>query len=395
MSVEESKMAWGSWSIDLKPETPRSILHQLWNSAFGLVRLYDQKIGPDQVTHVPGLFTGVLHGMKEFTISGAGQTWFLGESSDMWTGDWSERGPYSLSDISFDGTTDGTVGQWVLSTITNTGTGLAYGSVNASTTKHGGTLTRRTAKTIFDNFIVPVFGMEYRVTPELEVDVDTVANLYPTPSEVPLAVRRGGRDNGILGLDTDNLYPEMSVDKFLSRGTGFHEASGYDYSVYNTNSFKAPDGSDLNWGLHRSISTQSNAGWQQALDTQTTAAALAAESETVQSVTLTAKEYAITRRCGAGDYIYVYDLDRGLFDQANKITFHGRTIYPVRLRVETVNWPVQSGMYVMLDNRHNSGNPYDVTDLTQYIQFEDSTATTSITVGRPTRTLGSVIRSRR
>ena len=395
MTVDEGRMAWGSFTLSLREDTPQSVVHKLWNSAFGLIRIFDQRVDASQVgVSARGLFTGVLQTMNDRTLGGPGQTWWLGRSSDMWAGDWDELGPYSVSTpVSFDGTTNGTLTQWVNETLDVCSTGISSGTIGgpSSSTKAAGSLRRRTAKTIFDNFIVPVFGVEYRVTPELEVDVGYVSELYPVAQPAPLVVRKGGRDPNFLGFDTDVLHPEMSVEGFLTRGTAWHREADYPYNVYNSHSYKKPDGNDLNWGHHQAISTESDEAWLQALDTQAAAAGIAAESEDVQSVTLSAKEYGITRRLKAGDYVYVYDVSRGLFEHGNPVNFRGQTIYPVLLRVETITWPVEHGMYVFLDNRHQGG-ALDVTDLTNYIEFEETGQSTKMTVGRPRKSLGASLR---
>ena len=130
----------------------------------------------------------------------------------------------------------------------------------------------------------------------------------------------------------------------------------------------------------------------QALDTEAAAAKIAAESEVQQAVTLNAKEYAITRRVKAGDRIYVYDPGRGLYDQGTALNFHGRTIYPILLRIQEISWPVEAGMHVFLDQRHQTVFN-DVIDLTQYVEFRDP-GPTSITVGRVPRTMSAAISRR-
>jgi hypothetical protein len=97
---------------------------------------------------------------------------------------------------------------------------------------------------------------------------------------------------------------------------------------------------------------------------------------------LSSSEYDIGGELAVGDYTYVYDPDAGMVDTNNEVTFRGRRINPVLLRVIEQTWPVVQGMTVAF--RAPGGVWYDLTD---YVTFD--TGDTNIVVGGYNRQLVS------
>jgi len=395
MTITEGLMTWGDYSIPLKPNTPRSIVQLLNTGWFGLIRVYASRVQSAQVGTATGLFTGVMLDRPDrFTIGGAGGAWFLGEATDG-TGD-SEVGPVTTNTIFFDGSTNGSLTDWVTTTLFTTDSGIAWGYIGgpASSTKYAGTFVRRTPKTILDAWIVPRFGVEYRMNPDLTLDTGYPTQLFPFAAPYPMAVKKGGRDLDVVGLQASQLSLEQSVRDRASRAiTVISDPATYQIAVAAGWAFSAPDGTPLQrtfqkGGTSSSQATVPLANGEALADAQKTIADL---NVTTRSIKISSTEYDITSRVTPGDYIYVYDVDEGLFDQTNQVMYRGKMTYPVLLRVTEITWPLRPGMSVHFDNRHQ-GTGLDVTDLTRYIDFEQEAGDVTITVGAPPKTLGRVVR---
>lgn len=398
MTVTEKRMAWGDFTINLKPDTPRQIIQKLNDSWYGLIRVYGQRVSTSAVGSAPGLFTGVmLDRTNRFEIGGASGTWYLGEASDGTSTE--ETGPLSVTTMTHNGSTSGSMQDWVGTVLATTVCGLfpIYLGGPGSGTKYAGSFTRKTAKTIFDSWVCPRFGVEYRVNPDLTIDFGYTADLYPLPAQIPLAVKRGGRDPNVIGLNSPQLSLEQSVRDRTSRAiTVISSPSTYQAVSAGTWPYKNPQGDPLNWTrqVGGTSSSQATVPLANAEALANSNAVLADSLRSSRSIKVQSREYAITQRVGPGDYIYVYDLDEGLYDQTNAIQFRGELIYPVLLRVEEVVWPLEPGMSVHLDNRHQGGG-LDVTDLTRYVDFDSDGSETTVVVGAPPATLGKTIRRKK
>ena len=82
-------------------------------------------------------------------------------------------------------------------------------------------------------------------------------------------------------------------------------------------------------------------------------------------VTLGSDEFDIDRDVNAGDWIWVYDIDGGLSDINNQVRYRGSIIFPIKLRVYSITWPVERGMSVWYRDKVGVW-----TDLTNYVEFE-------------------------
>lgn len=398
MTITDAKMKWGAFSIPLKPDTPRSIVNQLDTSWYALIRVYASQIDPSQVGTAPGLFSGpLLDRPDRFTAEGASATWYLGESTDG-TGV-EELGPVTGTTIFFDGSTNGSLTDWFTTALFAPDCGLTWNYIGgpASSTKWAGTFSQRTSKTMLDAWICPRFGVEYRVNPDLTVDCGYTSQLYPLASPMPLAVRKGGRDLNVVGLQATELGMTASMRDSVQRVISVI-SSPSTFQVVNTSPwpYKNPQGNTLSWTYRKSGTSSSQAtvplaNGEALADAQ---AEVALRKATDRQIEISTKDYAITSRVKHGEYIYVYDVDEGLFDQSNQVTYRGKLIYPVLLRVEEVTWPLEQGMSVHLDNRHQAGG-LAVTDLTRYIDFASEPDHATITVGKPPTTIGRIARPRR
>jgi hypothetical protein len=401
VTVTEARMGWGEFELNLRDDTPGKILDQIrlkeTPAAYGLVRVYPGRVGSDSIkAGAAGLFAGVYtHRPSMLTMHGYSVTSLLGEASDGKVGS-DETGPLHI-DASTQITGTKTITQWVDAACDDTGSSLRRGTVTsglaAGTTKNA-TLRYMTPKTILDRFVCPWYHVQYRVNPDLTVDVGPAEDLWPSGSSTtPLAVRDGSRDLNVTdlsvtALDMDEDYREWCSDVVAISGIVPGDATLAALPFGSPDRIYGETGKSMLW--RRKVTYDGND------DTPTTGemddyaeAILNTQTGRQRTVTLSSDEFAFTEKVEAGALIQIWDPARGFFDQTNETIYGGRPIWPVRLRVTAVTWPIREGMSVWFDNRANlasdaSGDPLD---LTPYIEWEDDE--TSVTVGAPPRTLGS------
>jgi len=80
-------------------------------------------------------------------------------------------------------------------------------------------------------------------------------------------------------------------------------------------------------------------------------------------------EYQVGRFANVGDYVYLYDPSAGVVDATNQIVWNGRPMYPVKYRLRSMTWPIESGMGVYLRNFSYTGG-VTYTDLTPWVSWE-------------------------
>lgn len=397
MTVTEGRMVWGSFHIDLKPDTPASIVAMLNDAWFSLVKVYSSRIPATTLTGYPILYTGLMTDRpNRFAFEGSGPARYLGEAGEV--NDETQTGPITLSTIAYNGTSAGNLTQWVTSILTDTGCGLTVGTISGptGTTYKKGSFLRNTAKTMLDKWVCSKFTVEYRVNPDLSVDVGYPATLYPFTSPYPIATRIGGRDLDGIGLNATQLGLVTSVKDRAQRAICTITQPSTSARTANSSSwpFLNAQGNTLAWSIQQPASNGNTTSLTDAQDDASDDAAriIAEHTDATRSLTLSATEYEISAKVKAGDWIYVFDVDEGLFDVANEMQYRGRTIHPVKLRVEEVTWPLQQGMDIWLDNTHQSGG---LTNLTRFVDFSKEPTESVLTVGAVPKTMGRYLRSRR
>lgn len=391
MSATEVRHGWGDFTVQFLPDTPANVIRQLNGAWFGYVRVYAAHVPVDLVasTRGGGLFTGVVQRRDDrLQIGGHSVTMLLGAASDGKPGS-EETGPVTLAAQEY--TTQITA--WVTNILANTACVIQPGSIGsgqpAGTSAHA-KLTRQTPKTMLDRFIRPRFRVEYRVNPDLTLDTGTVDDLYPfaAPNQ-PVAMRRGGRDLNAVGLEASELGLQVSYENWANRVITVVDTPALTGIATQTNPFvNSQLGGPLNWTKVTSMSaTGQTSNVEAQADANENSTLELASTSRSRTVNLSLRDYEVSRRVPVGGRLWVYDIDEGLYDSANALVYRGQVIFPIRMRVMQSSWPLQPGMGVYLDNRHNSAGSA-IVDLTRYVQWDDGD--TTLTVGAPPSTLGRV-----
>lgn len=370
MTVTEVHQGDGDWRLRVREGAPGDITDALRTFA-GIVRIYPTPIPTDQVGTVTPLYSGVLlDNPSLYEAGGAGPNWYLGESS---TGT-DQFGPVMETAIAF---TSGTLTDWATEIATRSGLGV--GTLGATASTWTGSLQYVTPRTVLDPWIKAAFaGHEYRVTADLELEVGTAAELA-TSSTPTVIVSLGdvGRDYTVEGVNAPQLDLDASIREWTMR---VHLDNGptTGSATAGSNPYSNPAGDPLLRRRHVENTQVPNgdiSGWCTRL--------LNLYGSTRKSLSVSLDDYMVSDRVRVADYVWVFDVDRGLYDTANKVTFAGRVIFPVKLRVLGLSWPITEGMGVYLDNTHQGGS---VTDLTEWVAWESGAA--SMTVGSLPRRLG-------
>ncbi|HET7329151.1 MAG TPA: hypothetical protein VFJ14_17910 [Nocardioidaceae bacterium] len=370
-------MANGRWSLQVVDDAPVSITDRL-RDPFSLLKVFAGRWPVPQISGVTPLYTGLwLRSSDRTSCEGAGPCILLGgagtpSNAAYYVSQGSAWGPYFA--VPATATLDG----WVSNIVGKNG--IRKGTVGAVSGTHAIYANPTTARDWLDNWIVPQFGVEYRVTPALKLDVGTIAQLYGTTAKAVVNVPGdSGPDPGSLpGLTASRLDAELDYtdwrNRVLNDWSDGTNVGRYDTGIPSGASapFALPGGDVLEWaechdGAPSSSAAQTGAGWL-----------LAAHLQPSRQIDVEVNDPDLGGIAPTlvGAYLDVYDPRRNLYDLSNPVTHRGRLIYPAKVRCMGATWPIRQGMGVYLDDTGNGGV---ITDITDYVAWEEPSLT--LTVG--------------
>lgn len=347
-------MALGSWDLQLKAGTPKSVRDEI--QPFYHVLILPASAGNGRLTSAAVLAGALYNGVvtqtpgRSLKIGGFGLAW------------WMEH--YLLDEGNAVGPSTASLSLWIDNIRPP---GITLGTV----TSPGGTLpgvyqwvsSRAGIQAVCDGF-----GVEWRVNPDFTLDAGGITDLYgSTPTAITTPGGGGGGDHGIVGLesvvDAGFDYSDYATKIIVMGPGGRGIAGGHDAVFCN------PTGNPLI--THRFVETNDA---PPGAETTTAATILAREgSQAGREVNVSAHRYGLTRQVKAGESMFIYDPEFSLFDTANQQQYQGRTVYPLEARILGVRWPVQPGMTVLV--RDYSGGFFDLTD---YVELEEGDATLEV-----------------
>lgn len=378
----------GSWSVKLLPTTPRYIIDgeiAISNRLFSTfvvtpshVDITADRLSTSQILPL-SRFTGVYLDQDDdgYTIGGDGLAWWLGDENngDMFT---------TANAV----TTASNFAVRLQSQVLDFANGLSIGSnVNATT----GTITLafesgQTRRQTLDT-LCAAYGYEWRINPTGTVDGNTAALLYD--SNHILFTEGGGRDGTVQGLAAD-----LSVDKVTGRNYRTKIEVDWNDGVANGSATNTPSVTWNNFSNATPVLTslvnskpKGTKSAPQGVDKIVAwiiqndkradqVARRVADRAAIHeySITVQIDEYDPWRFYRVGDYVYVHDLQRGIFDASHEVYHRGSTLHPLQLRAMSHTTPIAEGMGVYLI-RHDASGAGAVTifDLTPYVKFEETT----------------------
>lgn len=389
MPITSTIQAVGNWSVNLSPETPRSLVDILSSGYFGHIAIatgrHDPRVEGDSLL-TSARYVGVLTGGTfNSAISGNGPQ-LSGDGMATWLATPSSVGDVIESPLSFTAATFATVINALLPAAVTAGTIHSIGS--ATYTGAFVWVDRRTALNTFCGLMStgPAASqtVEWRVNGNASLDTGHVSDLYVTTPVTAIVARNAGIDMTVRGLpgvaqlieDVKDFTTRVVV---LAGGSGASTAVGVANitDVGGTNPYLDQHGNPIK--MTRMVSASSVSSYNATAAAQT---AILPYTLPRDQVRLTSQEYDITGELSVGDYTYVYDPDAGIVDTTQEVIFRGQRIEPALLRVIELTFPVTTGMTVAY--RDKNGVWYDLTDF-----VIPETGDTTVVVGGYNRALVS------
>lgn len=371
MAATEGLMTLGSWSLNLVPETPQAVLDAILD--FGCVTVHPTRQTPQLAGDgllASARYVGVVRD-RRFTddtrkLGGPGTAWWLGDEAG--TGPNIEA-PIALSRTRFN--------PGIRSLLPPAVTAGTLHGVGGSFTGSLGYQSRRTALSTFCSFFSNAWGeAEWRVNGDGTLDAGYVDQLYHVDPVAVVARDLTGADLQLRGLSGQGTTSQ-DMEDFTTRvvvldGTG-DTATAIGEAALPLHRVPYLDLHGNRLTLTRFVTASSGA-----LDADAAAQVqLNRLNSPRTTVTLDTAELDVQGVVRVGDYVHVWDPLAGLVDRASdaaEVSFRGRRINPVGLRVTEMTWPFLDGMGVAYRDYLGTW-----TDLTDYMQWENSAA--QITVG--------------
>jgi hypothetical protein len=383
MAVTDSLRALGQWSIQLNTNTPRELLSAL--KYLGHIVVLPGRVQPELAGDgllTSATYTGVLRsiglGDTDHDLSGCGMSFWLGDEDGK--GAVYEEPVTIVSELPVDA---------VRALLPASGA-VTEGTFHAVAGTYSGVHQWESPRSAID-YVATTVDAEWRVNGNATLDFGTEADLFVTTPKC-LIVRRGaeGTDYDLRAL-AGAMSTASDVDDFttrvvlLAQGTEASTLTATADIDPGLNPYKDLHGNPV--ALTRMVSEST---------TDATNAPARAQlqlnrfSSTRDMLTLSSDSYVIAGSAVAGDYVWVFDPDIGLFDTDNEVVFRGVPLYPAKLRLTEVTWSIKPGY--MVAYRDPDGAWFDLTD---YVIFENGQST--LKVGGYSRSLitsGEVVGTR-
>lgn len=347
MPVTEKLMAAGDWNVALSPDTPLATRNLC--DYFGHVFTFDAPPPPglsDATMIALARWGGVVRIKKTaYDIGGANMI--------TWLGDEDGKGPIIETAVTL---AANNLLQWLTALVpvgVHIGTIAAIGSLSSS-------YQWVTPRQAIDN-VIQILGAEYRVNKDGTIDADVATTLFRS-SPTAIATRRssGEGDPALAAISTTKLDVSIDAEEYITRQLVQDSGGAWTGANGSAVPYKDLFGNTLKMTKATVSSLTPNSG----------AAALAANLVSAgqslrQAVDLESNEYDIDRDVAVGDWIWVYAPEKNLLDTTNQVQYRGETIFPTKVRVLSMTWPIERGMAVWY--RDLSGV---WTDLTSFVVFE-------------------------
>lgn len=391
MTISDSQSTFGAWSLRLRTKASRDENNKLLPATpQNLLDLFAVSDSPDaflgHVIVTPQAFTdkdevdvlsqsrytGVLRqssfSNESVEISGSGLVY--------WLGDLQERGPIFSTELNL-----------VSESFTDGITAILPPAITAGTiVPEVGTQSASylfvTARAALENWL-DMFGAEYYITPQGELNAGTPASLFPTyNAPTTFVIRKGSGDD-------PNLKP-LPLGSAVFSGDMVHYATKVisltqteDESFVSAEVSASTSKRDLHGNLVDITDINNEVAVLAANVAARAAARLAQIGVPRTALELSTENYDIHGDFKPGDSIWVYDVASGLYDLSNEIEFMGQIYWPIKLRVLEITYPVVKGMGVYFRAPDLNGTIYD---LTPYVDYEPA-GTSQIEVGAFSRSL--------
>lgn len=351
MAVTEKLGGLGSWSIQLSAATPREILKKL--DYFGHIAVHSGPVDP-RVTGdallASSRYTGVFRGKG----LNAGNRTLRGPGMSFWLGDEEDKGDLIETPLAFVGASFDTIMTALLPPSGSVIEGTFFSLPGTHDFKFQYSSRRKAIE-----YVCATLGADYRVNGDGTMDAGLESDLFQTVPKAALSQRNSGVDMSLRSVDGD-ISTEQDMEDLTTRtvllAAGQEAATVTATADMNpvSNVWKDIFGNPIK--LTRIVSES---------DTDATNAPARAQlqlnrfSGSRDSITCGTEEYDLKGDVVVGDYLWVFAPDEGVYDLNNEIYFMGDRMYPMRLRLVEMIWPITAGMSVSF--RRANGEWLDLT----------------------------------
>ena len=369
MSVTEIKQAIGSWTLQLKPSTPRQVLNAL--TFFGHIAILPGQVDPAQYGDnllTAARYVGVYRNRDasdKYRLKGSGMAFWLGDADD--------KGDVFETAVVLTGQSFANSIRALLPPGGAITEGNLYSVAGTYTGKHQWTTPREAI-----TYVTDLFGAEWRVNNNGTLDAGPLSSLYVTTPKT-LILRKGFGADLQRKVIPGDMSMESDIEDLTTRVVLLAEGEGSSIATGAANA-AAPLYKDIHGNpikMTRLISESSTEAGNAAARAQVQ---LAKFVGTRRAVDLSTSAYDVKGDFVVGDYLDVYDPESGFVDTTREIYWEGQPINPMALRCVEMSWPIPGGWTVAF--RDINGNWLD---LSQYYEPEDGD--TTIVVGELPRGL--------
>lgn len=350
MSVTEVLQGLGEWSLTLRDDTPKEVLDAL--KSFGHVAIHagrvDPRVARDSLlrdARYVGVYRRTGNTQTQYALTGPGMAFWLGDEDG--------KGHTIETPLVLDHPFLTAV-PLVLPPSVTAGAISSIGGGNFKYTFQY--LSPREALT----YLTDTKGAVWKINGDGSVDAGLEGDLFTVVPEAAL-VRKGAGSDMFMKAFPGTMSTEIDMQDFTTRTVLV--ANGTEAATVTAtadidpvkNPYKDLFGNPL--VLTRMISES---------DTDATNAPARAQlqqnrfSNPKRAITLSTSTHDLKGDVGVGDYLWVFDPDIGVIDVTNEVQFRGDRLYPMKLRLTEMTWPVTEEMGVAY--RDPDGNWFDLTD---------------------------------
>lgn len=376
MSVTQVKQALGSWSLRLRPDTPRQLLDAI--AEFGHVAVLPGDISVAQTGDnllTAARYVGVV---RKRGADESGVTEIGGAGLEFWLGDEDGKGAVRTSAVTLSASTFASTIRALLPSSGSITEGTLYSVPGTYTGSHVYEDPRTSITYVTDTFGTTTYPVSWRVNGNGTLDAGRDVDLFvSTPQAILVRREDAGRDMFLTGM-AGSMSLDRDVEDYTTSVVLIAEGEGA-ATVTASASLVTPyrDLKGNNVVLTRLVSE---------FETDATNAPARAQLQLNRftnprfAVNLSTDEYDVKGTFAVGDTIYVYDPDIGFSDTNNQVQFRGQLLNPKALRVSEMTYPVGPDWTVAY--RDQSGNWFDLSDY-----YVPESGSTTVVVGEFSRAI--------
>jgi hypothetical protein len=352
MSVTEVLQGLGGWSLTLSADTPQDVLDQL--DLFGHVAIHagsmDPRVARDALL-MDSRYVGVYRGRGNQPVDAGVQYTLNGPGMAFWLGDEEGKGHALETPL----TLNTTFAAWVAALLPPS---VIAGTIVAVPKNFNYTFQYVTPREAL-NYMCGTLECAWRINGNASVDAGLESDLFTVVPEAAL-VRKGPGVDMFMKALAGSMSTEIDMSDFTTRVVLL--ANGAEAATVTATADIAPVKNpykDLFGNavvLKRFISES---------DTDATNAPARAQlqqnrfSDAKRAISLSSSDYDLKGDVAVGDYMWVFDPEIGVVDITNTVNFRGEVLYPMKLRLTEMTWPITEEMGVAF--RDMDGNWIDLT----------------------------------